>query len=146
MANHWDLSDLQLSLMLVNWISWMEDGGAPPLKMWLFQNDIKPQPGVLLADFVEATFTGYVRKDIEYGSWEDELVVDHIASMIYSVFLDYTAGASGFSSQTIYGYAMVQNSTQLMWSESFAEPIVVVPEYSFKVKPRMRLKTEPNPL
>lgn len=146
MARHWDFDDNWLATVLWTWKIAEQNAGSEYLTLRLFQNDFEPQPGLLLTDLVEASYPGYTRQSVQWAEWQIPVVVDHVASIETLNFHSFTAGASGFSSQTIYGYYITHVNGVYRWAESFEEPQVMRPAGELKVKPRISLATYPNPI
>lgn len=146
MANHWDLGDEGLRRILVFWREYGNVNGEPPIRFKLFKNDYQPQRGSDIPDYEEATFPGYEAQVADWSGWGEVTVDDHVASLPYTVFLEYQAADTGFTSQTIYGYWAVDTDGNYLWGESFASPQVVQPSALLKLKPVLKLQTLPNPI
>ena len=88
------------------------------LRARLFKNDITPASSMTLADYTEATFTGYVSVTLTSADWAfgtDGFLATATAS---TGLVEFTASAT--TDETVYGYYMsgVDSST-LYWSERF---------------------------
>jgi len=91
---------------------------AENLSVRLFKNDITPASTMTLADYAEATFTGYTAVTLTSSDWTigtDGFLATATAS---TGLVEFTATAT--TDETVYGYYMsgVSSST-LYWSERF---------------------------
>lgn len=92
----------------------------------LFKNDLTPDADTVLGDFVEATFSGYYRRDLARSAWSapatvgTRAVVEHTGNPL--VF------SAGSGSQVIYGYYVYSPvSGAVAWCERFDVPRTVAP-------------------
>lgn len=100
---------------------------APPTYLRLFQNNFSPAPANTISDFVEATYAGYVQREISgvigaksqiiAGEWH-----------FFSPVETYPAPSSG-ASQTIYGWYIVASvvafGVYVVCSARFDSPVVM---------------------
>lgn len=144
MPGHWDVADDVLRVMLQIYVESLSSGDSSGMR--LFKNDFEPQPGTNIGDFVEADFPGYVPQMVSATDWGAPVVVAHIATSANETPCIFEASSSGFSSQKIYGYYIVNVDDEYQWSESFAAPVEVTPDFILKVTARLKQATYPNPL
>jgi hypothetical protein len=106
-----------------------------PLELRLFVNDLVPLRGTTLADYVEATFTGYTRRTLERGDWNvAELGADHVARITRAGGPESYMPESG--GQTVYGCYLVDiDAGVVRWQGRFATPKEVAAGEGFKVNP-----------
>lgn len=104
--------------------------GAPPIdgcKVKLYTNDFAPDPSTLLADFTEATFTGYGEATI--ATWGDTINTGP-ARAGSTAQATFTAGAIVAPGQTVYGYYVTDAAeTVVLFSERFTDPVQFVAQY-----------------
>lgn len=95
---------------------------AQNLVLKLYQNNITPSDSDTAATYTEATFTGYSSAALTGATWGSASG----GSITYGAQQTFTC--SGVSSQTIYGYFIIQTtSTVLVWSERDASaPFTIV--------------------
>lgn len=96
-------------------------GGA---KVMLFKNDYQPSATTVLADLIEADFTGYARSaDLVWG---EPFITPAQLAEIVAQQLQFNATGSTVTN-TIYGYAVITPGTPdvLQYAERFAEPVFV---------------------
>lgn len=89
-TNAFDIKQLELAK------AYFED--APP-KLCLFTNDITPSSSISASDFVEATWTGYARIDLD--TWTTPEIILDIAEMSTPVVNFWNTSADP---QTAYGW------------------------------------------
>lgn len=85
-------------------------------RLRLYKNNVTPSSTMTIADYTEATFTGYSSVTLSSASWT---VVEGDPT-----YAEYTSGVpftcSGTTSELIYGfYLSSENSSTLLWSERF---------------------------
>jgi hypothetical protein len=100
----------------------------------LFKNNFTPDPGSVLADFTEATFTGYaaVQSIAKFGT--PYKVIDGEYQTDSSAF---NFACSGGSSQTVYGWYLTWNDGSTTWvrkSGVFTTPFVMITGASFNIQ------------
>lgn len=90
--------------------------GTTGCTMSLFVNNITPSPLIVLADFTEATFTGYSRKTgiTSFVTFNDAPSGDQIIS---ATVLQLFAATAGVTPQTVYGWYLQDPAlaTLLAW-------------------------------
>lgn len=88
------------------------------LSMRLFKSNTTPTSTMTLADYTEATFTGYSAVTATSGSWTINEGAPTSATQASATTFTCTAATS----EAIYGYYLSQiTSSQLMWSERFSD-------------------------
>jgi len=122
-------SNIQLSDTLV-WLrdTWFSTSGC---LLRLFRNPIVPEPQTVLADFSEATYTGYVAQSTAGNFGSVYKVVEGKYQTDSGVF-QFTC--SGGSSENIYGWYLskvVAGVTTVRMSGAFAAPITMAPGVAF---------------
>jgi len=104
--------------------------GTPPIdgcKVKLFTNDFAPSPTTLLADFTEATFTGYAEATI--ATWGDTINTG-TARAGSTAQATFTAGAIAGPGETCFGYYVTNaGETLVLFSERFEESVQFVNEF-----------------
>ena len=79
----------------------------------LYQNDRVPEREDTLADFIEATFSGYA--PIELGDFDAAAVADHIASAAHPL-VTFTHDGGAVANQ-IYGYYLLDAGGRIRQAE-----------------------------
>jgi hypothetical protein len=100
-------------------------GGAPLIgeHVRLWQNNFTPTPLAALADFTEATFSGYAGV-VTLPSSTVEMNVNQMGKVLRISF--FAATASPFVANTVYGiYATNAGDTQWLWAARFAASMSV---------------------
>jgi len=94
--------------------------GFPQLFVRLFQNDYTPAAGSVLANFTEATFSGYVAGTIQPGAagWPGAPLLG-AANHRYQITAGNVAynGTGAGITNTIYGYYVCDQANNLWWAE-----------------------------
>ena len=106
------------------------------LVVHLYKNNITPSSTMTLADYTEATFTGYAAVTLSSANWT--VTAGGPTSAEYNSGVAFTC--SGTTSESIYGfYLSTANSSTLIWSERFDEaPFVIVnPNDALTARPRL---------
>ena len=86
------------------------------LVLHLYKNDVTPTSTMTLADYTEATFTGYAAVTLSSANWT--VTAGGQTSAEYNSGVAFTC--SGTTNESIYGfYLTTANSSTLMWSERF---------------------------
>jgi hypothetical protein len=99
--------------ILAAWISGLTPAN---LKMYLYQNNMTPDQDTVLADFTEATFSGYASQTMSLGTPTE---VSHKAKTVATSPQVFTHNGGG-TSNTIYGYFVKDSVTgNLAWAERF---------------------------
>lgn len=113
-----------------------------PLQMRIFANDLVPQRTTVLANYVEATFTGYSRRNFGRAAWGPSVVgADHVARiMLLGGPQVYTATAGA---QLIYGvYIVHPPGDQVVFARRFAVPREVELGVPFSINPIITMRSE----
>jgi hypothetical protein len=120
-------------------LSWMlnSTSGQGDLTLKLYKTNVTPTQSSTSGSFTVADFTGYSNKTLSRGSWGSPSTVSHATSSVYA---DQTWTNSG-SSQTIYGYFVVDGSSNLLWAELFDSPRVLGTSESLTVTPAITLNS-----
>jgi hypothetical protein len=116
-------------------------GDSLPLKLRLFTAlAAPPGNGSTLADVTEATFAGYVEKDLDPTVWAPPMSVANVAQTQYgATFLTWLASAG---SQVVTGYYVTNNpGTKLLWLELFIAGVTVTTTTPASVYPYLRLRS-----
>ena len=95
--------------------------GAPNWVLRLFVNNITPTINSVPADFVQASFTGYVPRTLTPATWQPPALMGDRAQVEYgSVPLEWTLTAGP---QVVYGYYVTNTlDGTLRWAERFDTP------------------------
>lgn len=141
MANAWDISDAFLVRQLEAIVT--ACSGDDVWSLHLYQNDYTPIPGSTVASYTESSFPGYLADDLDPAEWGSVSVVDHVAITVNSLENVFTANSSGFSSQPVYGYYVLDGVDAYVWGERFATMRTMLPGDELKITPEMRQKTAP---
>ncbi len=111
-----DEGEVAMLDMLVN------GDGMAGLHLRLYQNNLTPDQDTVLADFTEATFSGYAEDSPSFGA---AATVSHKGKIVDTAARDFTH-SSGGTSNTVYGYYLVNApDTKVLWAERFSSPQVV---------------------
>ena len=98
----------------------------------LFQNNLTPVPGTLLAGFTQSTFAGYTAGGIATPTWTAPVIVG-AAGVVTSAIVTWTGTGAA---QNIYGYYVVDIAGNLVFSERYAgAPFSISTGISFFVSP-----------
>lgn len=96
--------------------------GSENLSLRLYKNDITPASTMTLADYTEASFTGYLAVTLTSSDWT--ITQDELAQ---ATGPEVTFAASATTAETVYGYYISGvNSSTLYWSERFSAPFQLV--------------------
>jgi hypothetical protein len=97
------------------------NSGSTASETWhvrLFKNNYTPVDGSVLADFTEATFTGYAQVDVAPSDWGAATIVADVAESTSAVTPTYTC--TGGSTQDVYGwYAVGATSNKVRAAQKF---------------------------
>lgn len=108
-----------------NMLHWYTTGSGPSgsRTIMLFQNNYTPGPPSVLANLTPATFPGYSPYTFSsaYGSPVDDGTYIKANAPLALFACTSTPGAA----QTIYGYGVVQNGTDLLWAQRFASSTTI---------------------
>jgi len=143
-AAHWDIADSTLQEKLQAYIDKLVADGLD-WSCHLFQNDYTPIPGSDISNYTECTFPGYSSAVIPVADWGTVTVSAHVASSTLSSELEFTADSSGFSSQSVYGYYVLDSADVYKYGERFSDTRTIHPDDVLKVTPIQREATYPNP-
>lgn len=100
------------------------DAAVPALPWYLilYSNNFTPTPASVLANFTQATFTGYSPSELTRGNWQAPTMVGNKSRIQYGTAPITWTATAGF--QTIYGYVIFQGVTNTgIIAERFATPI-----------------------
>jgi hypothetical protein len=97
--------------------------GPENLSLRLFKSDTTPGSTMTIADYTEATFTGYTAVTLSSADW----TIGHDGYLATATAASETTfAASATTAETVYGYYMTGvNSSTLYWSEVFTAPFQV---------------------
>jgi hypothetical protein len=90
------------------WLEWALTGDGSSLEDFvvrLYSNNYTPVDGSTLANFTEATFTGYTELDIMRSDFSTPVIVANVAEAQTSVPPEWTC--TGGAAQDIYGWYLV---------------------------------------
>jgi len=113
-----------------------------PLELRLFVNDLYPARGTVLADYVEAAFTGYTRRVINRIDWDAPTIeADHVARITPAAGAqEYTPLSDG---ETVYGLLLVRPAAGVVsFAARFDEPHELELGQTFGVQPIVTLRSE----
>jgi len=104
--------------------------------MILFKNDYTPLVDDVLADYTEATFSGYTQVVLTGTSWGVTSAEPSVASYAQQEFIS----DDDQTPETIYGYAIFLADDTFVGGERFASPQVIQNDLDqIAVTPRIRL-------
>lgn len=136
MGAAWDIADdelvAQLNAIRADWAT------LDPWNMHLFQNPFEPGPGTEITDYVEADFPGYAPSEVDPAAFSSVTIAAHVAMTSQPDPNEFTADATTFTPQPIYGYYITNADDELVWGESFEESKTVAPEDILRVTARYR--------
>lgn len=92
----------------------------------LFTNDVTPLPALLLSDYIEAGFPGYVRVDLARKFSPAVKVID---GKFQFDTPELTFTCSGATSETVFGWLIVWDE-KLMFSLRLNTPVIMAPGVS----------------
>ena len=109
-------------LILMGYIQFNLTGGSV-WRLRLFQNNYIPVNGTLVANFTEATFSGYAAQTVpNFGS---PSTVSNKAKIVAASACVFSHNGGG-TSNTVYGYYFTDSTgVSLILAERFAAPIVM---------------------
>lgn len=81
----------------------------PTLRVRLYTVDITLDDATVLADFTEATFTGYSEYPIDNSLWTNSTLISNVAYLEYTPAPVFTC--TGGAAQTVYGWYLVDGTT-----------------------------------
>lgn len=104
------------------------------LTVCLYQSNTTPTVSSTAGSFTESTFSGYSRKTIAYSDWSSPTMVSGVA-VVAAPDLSWTST----SSQSCYGYYVLDSGGTLLWAELFPSAqtltngsvITVTPQFTF---------------
>lgn len=103
----------------------------------LYKNNYTPVGTSTAANFTEADFSGYSAKTLTYSSWTTASSVSNVAKTTYAD-QTWTSG----STQTVYGYYVVDASGNLIFAELFSPQADLVASTPLVVSPSFTLETK----
>lgn len=120
-----------------------KDAAVPALPWYLilYSNNFVPLETSVLADFTQATFTGYSPVELTRATWQAPVMVGNKALIQYDTVPQTWTATAGF--QTIYGYVIFQGVTNTgIIAERFATPVDLTLYPVVGVLPRVTLATD----
>lgn len=128
---------------LADWLDWMirHTGGDPPdLVLGLYQNDLTPDQGTVLANLTPASFGGYSQQNLTRAGWTAPTISsDKAVSSWGTVPITWNVTSSP---QTLYGwYGYNFASMRLMIVERFDVPRPVIVGDVVSLLPRFNGQT-----
>lgn len=125
---------------LTQFLQWILREDIPGVINWrllLWRNDYYPTWETVLADLDECQFDGYARATLDRSTWTAPTVTQGCGASYYGPTpLGWQVGP--VVSETVYGYAVLDESTgNLMWTQRFdpADIAPLVPSSIFKLPP-----------
>jgi len=117
-------------------------GTDEPLQMRIFANDLVPQRGTVLANFVEATFAGYTRRTLNRSQWGVSVTgPDHVTRIMLTTGPEVYTPTDG--AQLIYGiYIVHPPDDTVVYQRRFATPREVEVGVPFSINPIITLRSE----
>jgi hypothetical protein len=105
-----------------NWLDLLAGTALTQVAWRLFKNNVSPQQSSVLADFVEADFSGYAVVPPPVVGWSVSVTSGGVAKTAANL-ISWSRGI-GPTSNTIYGYFLTDGpGTYLYAAELFAVPI-----------------------
>lgn len=129
-------------LNLFNALLW-KDAAVPALPWYLvlYSNNFTPTQASVIADFTEATFTGYSAVELNRATWQAPALVGNKSQIQYGTTPITWTATAGF--QTIYGYVIFEGvSNKLLIAEKFATAVDLNLYPVIGVLPRVTLTTD----
>lgn len=120
-----------------------KDAAVPALPWYLilYSNNYVPLATSTLANFTQASFTGYSPVELTRATWQAPVMVGNKALIQYDTTPQTWTATAGF--QTIYGYVIFQGVTNTgIIAERFATPIDLTLYPVAGVLPRVTLDTD----
>jgi hypothetical protein len=109
---------------LMDWCLFRTQASDEDMQVRLFKNDLEPIRTTALADFTEADFLYYLRRNLLRNQWATSDVDGAGVNCVYIPDQTWPVGSSG---QTVYGYFIVsQRDNRYLWGERFDTPFVLV--------------------
>jgi hypothetical protein len=104
------------------------------LTLRLYTNDLTPTRTTAKTDFTEATFSGYLRKDLLRSRWGLPVVS---GVQVKSTYADQLTWSVGATVQTVYGFFVCSTfgTDPYLWGERFPTPRVLVTGQPFELTP-----------
>jgi hypothetical protein len=108
----------------MDWCLFRTQATDEEIQVRLYTNDFSPIRTTALGDFTEATFSGYIRKNLLRNQWSTLDVGPTGVNCKYIPDVTWNPLASG---QVIYGYFIVsQTDFAYLWGERFGTPRTLV--------------------
>ena len=137
----WDIVDSVLQAQLGDWLA--ARAGDADYQMCLYSNGYTPIPGSDITDYTECTFPGYVRQPFTMATFPFPTMTSHVAISQYPSALTFAAASSGFSTEDVQGYFVLDSLGVYQWGESFATVRKMHPSEDIDVTPILRHATIP---
>jgi len=103
----------------------------------LYQNNYNPTPFDVIADYTEATYTGYASQAVASAAWNPVVQADGSAGLIGpGLFFNPTGTAI---TNVVYGYYVTDSTgATVLWGERFAAPVGMTgPGSGFTMVPQL---------
>lgn len=100
----------------------------------LFQNNISPDPGTPLSDFVDSSFIGYTSWSLD---GQIPTAIKQVDGEYVFNFVTPLFGCEG-GSQTVYG-AFISSGSNVVFSQRFLNPIPMIAGSSFVVPVQLKV-------
>lgn len=107
-------------------------------RVHLYVNDVDPQPGSIISDFVEANFHGYSSQLLT--GWGTVYLAEDGLAQVNGPVLTFTP-SDDVLPQTIYGWFATDSVPNFVMGEKYGDPMGFLldgPERSFIVQPRFQ--------
>lgn len=119
-------------------LEWILKSTGTDTVLKLYSNDYTPVAASTNGSFTEATFTGYVEKDIARTDWASATTNGSGKAEITSPDLSWSAT----SSQTVYGYFVQDASGNLLFAERFSSARALESGDTLTISPKFTLTSE----
>lgn len=135
-----------MSVVMTNdglrWALWFVKVGLAELFVQLFSNDHQPAQGDLWQAYIPPTWPGY--QPLQPRAWSNPYLNSSQQGVTDNPILTWTLEAALDPPQTVYGYALLNSSLQLIAAER-TEPSGYVMFYAGQVYSLQLSFTESNP-
>ena len=96
----------------------------------------------VVADFTEATFTGYAARSLTRANWNSSPVIGTVSGKAEATYTAEQAWTAG-SSQTVNGYYVTTgDGTKTLWAEAFSSAIALTSNDILRIRPKLTLNSE----
>lgn len=115
-----------------------------PFVLRLFCNDYHPHRESILADFTQASYSGYSPVGLSRGTWTAAVTSGGYAISTYgTAFLQFLPASGG---ETVYGYYVTDaDETVCLWAQRLDASVEITPTTPLLLLPLLRLRSEVQP-